>query len=186
MTKRIILVAGCVLALGLGVAACGDDDDETTAGGGTATTEQQAGQAAPGGEDVVALAQATPELSTLADAVVAADLVSTLQGEGPFTVFAPTNQAFNALGGTLQTLLKPANKEQLADVLTYHVVPGELQAADLRDGQRLETVQGQTLRVSVDGETVMINDAMVVTADVDASNGVVHVIDAVLTPPQQG
>ena len=174
MVKRHLALAGIVAVVGL--AACGDDDDAQPAGTGTM-------QEMTTGQDVVALAQGNRDLSTLVDAVTAADLATTLQGEGPFTVFAPTNQAFAAVGqDTLQSLLRPANKDQLTSVLTYHVVEGELKAADLRDGQTLETVQGQRLRVRVDGDTVRVGDARVVQADVDASNGVVHVIDEVLQP----
>jgi uncharacterized surface protein with fasciclin (FAS1) repeats len=115
--------------------------------------------------------------------VGAAKLVDTLKGEGPFTVFSPTNQAFATLGSQqLSELLQPENRDQLSGILTYHVVPGELTADRLEDGQKLETVQGETLTVSVSGGEVKVNDATVVQPDVDASNGVVHVIDGVLTP----
>jgi len=179
MLKRTFLLAACLLALGAGVAACGDDDDD--ANGGATTTEQaQEGQAAAG--NIVAVATKTPDLSTLVEAVEAAGLVETLEEPGPYTVFAPTNEAFEALGNTLDTLLEPANKEELAEILTYHVVPGELTASQLSDGQQLKTVQGDSLEVKIDGEEVTINGATVVTPDVEASNGVVHVIDEVLTP----
>lgn len=118
----------------------------------------------------------------------AADLVGTLQGEGPFTVFAPTNDAFAALPeGTLDSLLLTENKDQLAGVLTYHVVAGNVVSSDLSDGQVVTTVQGQKLTVSIMDGKVYITDAkggkaMVTQADVDASNGVVHVIDSVLLP----
>ena len=122
-------------------------------------------------------------VSTLVTAVSTAKLVDTLKGEGPFTVFAPTNAAFEKLGDEqVQSLLEPENRDQLTKVLTYHVVAGTLTAADLSDGQKLETVAGETLTVKVDGDTVMIGDASVVQPDVEASNGVVHVIDGVLTP----
>ena len=166
-------------------AACGDDDEDnagaTAAPAATATAEP----AAAAEQDIVALAQETPDLSTLVDAVGAADLGGTLQGEGPFTVFAPTNDAFAAVGqDTLDQLLAPAGKEQLTGVLTYHVVPGELTAADLEDGQRLDTVQGEQLRVRIRGDEVTVGGATVTQPDVDASNGVVHVIDGVLLPPE--
>ena len=184
MRKRRFAVLSCGVALALAVAACGgDDEEEATASGGGATTEQQQTQAQPAGKDIVTLAQETPELSTLVDAVTAADLAETLQGDGPYTVFAPTNEAFDAVGeDALAELLEPANKDQLADVLTYHVVEGELKAADLSDGQKLTTVQGGELTVSVEGDTVKVGDATVAMPDVDASNGVVHVIDTVLMP----
>lgn len=178
MLRRTLLLAGCLLALALGVAACGDDDDDETSG--AATTEQT--ESSEAGGNIVAVAAETPDLSTLVEAVTAAELVETLEEPGPYTVFAPTNEAFEALGGTLETLLEPANKEELAEILTYHVVPGELTAAELTDGQQLETVQGDSLEVKIDGEEVTVNGAAVVTPDVEASNGVVHVIDEVLTP----
>ena len=132
---------------------------------------------------IVETAVATDALSTLVAAVTAADLGETLSGDGPFTVFAPTNDAFGALpAGTVDTLLEPANREKLTSVLTFHVVAGKLLAADLSDGQTLTTVQGQTLTVNVDGATVTVNGVPVVQADVEASNGVVHVISGVLLP----
>ena len=126
-------------------------------------------------------------LTTLVSAVQAADLVETLSGPGPFTVFAPTNAAFSAVPeAALQSLLQPANKAQLQAVLTYHVVPGRLSASDLRDGQTLTTVNGETLTVTKADGMVMVGNASgmatVTQANVYASNGVAHVIDAVLMP----
>jgi uncharacterized surface protein with fasciclin (FAS1) repeats len=183
MSNRRLAVAMCGAVLALGVAACGDDDEESAGASGAAAAEQTAPAQEPAGEDIVALAQGNRDLSTLVDAVTAADLAATLQGQGPYTVFAPTNEAFDAVGmEALDELLKPENKQQLTDVLTYHVVEGELKAADLTDGQKLRTVQGGELEVAIDGATVKVGDATVVQADVDASNGVVHVIDTVLMP----
>jgi len=123
-------------------------------------------------------------LSTLVTAVKAADLASTLSGTGPFTVFAPTNDAFKNLPkGVLDELLKPANKQLLVKLLEYHVVSGEVVAADLKNGERVKTLEGQDVNVTISGSTVSINTAKVTQADVYASNGVVHVIDAVLIPP---
>ena len=114
----------------------------------------------------------------------AAGLVDTLEGPGPFTVFAPSNDAFSKLpAGVLANLLKPENKAQLIDVLTYHVVAGDVHAADLRDGEVVQTVEGKDVKVRVVGKYILINSAEVTTADVDAANGVVHIIDAVLLPP---
>ncbi|TCP39703.1 fasciclin domain-containing protein [Rhodovulum marinum] len=133
--------------------------------------------------DIVDIAASNDQFSTLVAAVTAADLVGTLKGDGPFTVFAPTNAAFDALPpGTVETLLKPENKDQLVKVLTYHVVPGAV-TSDQLAGQRLNvaTVQGQT--VHVDGtHGVRVNKARVTSADIMASNGVIHVIDKVLLP----
>ena len=182
--KRYLAIATIVPALALGAAACGGDDEgNESSGGGAATSQEQAPSTQQNAQDVVALAQDTPDLSTLVTAVSTAKLGDTLQGDGPFTVFAPTNAAFKELGDEqVQSLLEPENRDQLTQVLTYHVVPGTLTAADLSDGQKLETVAGETLTVKVDGGTVMVDDASVVQPDVEASNGVVHVIDGVLTP----
>ena len=177
MKKRMTVAVLCLAALALVAAGCGDDNKDTTTTAAPATTTQAASA------DIVGLAKATPDLSTLVAAVTAGDLATTLQGKGPFTVFAPTNQAFSDIQSTVDTLLKPANKADLQKVLTYHVVPGTYTAADLKDGQELTTVQGQKLTVSVNGSTVKVNDATVEKADVNASNGVVHVINKVLVPP---
>jgi len=136
--------------------------------------------------DIVDLAVATDFLSTLVAAVKAGDLVNVLKGEGPYTVFAPTNDAFAALpAGTVDHLLKPENKAQLVSVLTYHVVPGIVKSTDLSDGQMATTVQGSDIAVKINKNGVMINQAKVTTADIMASNGVVHVIDQVILPPSK-
>jgi len=144
---------------------------------------------APGTKTIVELAVATPDLSTLVTALKAGDLVDTLSGPGPFTVFAPTNEAFAALpAGTVANLLKPENKAALVDVLTYHVVSvGAVFSKDIINGEIFPTVEGKTLTATLRGlfkNTVFINDAKVTTADVAASNGVVHIIDKVLLPPK--
>ena len=136
--------------------------------------------------NIVEVASETDNLSTLVAAVQAAELVETLSGEGPFTVFAPTNEAFEALpDGTLESLLEPENRDMLVDILTYHVVSGEVMSGDLSDGMMPETVQGSQISVSISDGNVSINDANVVAADVEASNGVVHVIDSVIMPPEE-
>lgn len=133
-------------------------------------------------DHIVDVASADPDFSTLVAAVVAAELDDDLSGTGPFTVFAPTNDAFNALpDGVVSYLLTDAGKPALIEVLLYHVVAGEYEAADLSDGDTLTTLQGGTLDVQIDG-TVMINDATVTTADISADNGVIHEIDTVLVP----
>lgn len=135
--------------------------------------------------DIVDTAVGAGQFETLAAALGAAGLVDTLKGDGPFTVFAPTDAAFAKLpDGTVETLLKPENKDQLVGILTYHVVPGKVMAADVVKITEAETVNGAEIKVSVDGDTVMINDATVTAADVGASNGVIHVIDTVLLPPE--
>ena len=134
-------------------------------------------------KNIVENAAGSADHTTLVAAVKAAGLAETLSGAGPFTVFAPTNEAFAKLpAGAVDNLLKPEMKKDLTGVLTYHVVPGALKAADLKDGQKLKTVQGQELTVSVKNGKVMINGANVTIADVVSSNGVTHVIDAVLMP----
>ncbi|ROU01012.1 fasciclin domain-containing protein [Histidinibacterium lentulum] len=134
--------------------------------------------------DIVDTAVEAGSFSTLVTAVDAAGLVETLKGEGPFTVFAPTDDAFAALPeGTVEGLLE--DTDALTSVLTYHVVAGSVMSGDLSDGMTAETVNGAEITISIDGDTVMVNDATVVTADIEASNGVIHVIDGVLLPPAE-
>ena len=137
-------------------------------------------------KDIVDTAVADGRFTTLVAAVEAAGLVETLKGEGPFTVFAPTDEAFAALpAGTLDTLLKPENKQQLVDILTYHVVPGKVMAADVTGLTEAPTVLGKDISVKVEDGKVFLNDnVQVILTDVETSNGVIHVIDAVLLPPQ--
>lgn len=136
-------------------------------------------------ETIVAVASESASFTTLAQAIEAAGLAETLAGEGPYTVFAPTDEAFAALPeGTLDTLLQPENQETLTQILTYHVIPAEVMAADVTAGE-VETVAGSPLDVTVDDATgdVMVNGANVVQTDISASNGVIHAIDEVLLPP---
>ncbi len=134
--------------------------------------------------DIVELAASTDFLSTLVAAVKAGDLVDVLKGDGPFTVFAPTNEAFAKLpAGTVENLLKPENKEKLIAVLTYHVVPGKILSSDLKNGQKAKTVEGSEITVTLKDGKAMINNATVTSADIMADNGVVHVIDTVILPP---
>lgn len=136
------------------------------------------------GKDIVDIAVEAGSFGTLVAAVQAADLVETLKGEGPFTVFAPTDEAFAALpAGTVENLLKPENRAQLVAVLTYHVVPGKVMSGDLSNGMTAATVQGANVTIMTEGG-VKVNGANVVTADIEASNGVIHVIDQVILPPQ--
>jgi len=129
---------------------------------------------------------AAPEFETLVAALTAADLVDVLSGDGPFTVFAPTNAAFDKLPpGTVESLLQPENKQALIDILTYHVVPGKILSTDLSDGQEATTLQGDVVVVTIADGTVKINEATVSTPDVEASNGVIHIIDSVLIPPNE-
>jgi uncharacterized surface protein with fasciclin (FAS1) repeats len=134
-------------------------------------------------KDVVDTAVAAGNFTTLVAAVQAAGLVDTLKGAGPFTVFAPTDDAFAALpAGTVEDLLKPENKEKLTKILTYHVVPGKVMSTDLTNGMKAATVEGAEVTITTEGG-VKVNDANVTTADIEATNGVIHVIDAVILPP---
>lgn len=132
--------------------------------------------------DIVDTAANAGSFSTLLAAAEAAGLVDTLKGDGPFTVFAPTDAAFAALPeGTVESLLMEENRAQLVEILTYHVVPGAVMSTDLSDGMMATTVQGGDLMIDLDNG-VMVNNATVVAADIEASNGVIHVIDAVIIP----
>lgn len=161
------------------LAACGSDGNDAAD-----TTEVPAEEAAEAAEvgTIVDVAVANGSFETLVAAVTAADLAETLSGEGPFTVFAPTDDAFAALPeGLVAALLLPENKDTLAKILTYHVVAGQVMAADVTDGD-VATVEGQTVALSTEGG-VTVNGANVIIADVPASNGVIHAIDAVILPP---
>ena len=189
-TRTTAVVA--LLAVGSLIAAACSDDETTTSTNDSPTTEAPTTTARPGGSDaasetIVEVAAGNPDFSTLVSAVQAAGLAETLSGEGPFTVFAPTNEAFAKLpAATLQSLLEPANQETLTKILTYHVVAAEVMAADVEPGE-VVTVEGQPFTIEVEGTDVFIVDgkggrAQVVTTDIEASNGVIHVIDSVLVP----
>ena len=180
--SRKIFAAGLASSL-LFLAACGDDEETTEATtAATAAAETPAVTDAPAAAgDIVVVASSLPDFSTLVAAIAAAGLVETLQGPGPFTVFAPTNEAFAALpAGLVDALLLPENKDALVQILTYHVVDGKVMAAEVVAGD-VPTVQGTNLTITTDGG-VKIFDANVVQTDVVASNGVIHVIDQVLVP----
>ena len=132
--------------------------------------------------DIVDTAVGAGNFTTLVAAVQAAGLVDTLKGDGPFTVFAPTDEAFAALpAGTVEDLLKPENKDKLVSILTYHVVPGKVMSGDLTEGMKAATVQGGEVTITLDGGAKG-DEANVTTADIEATNGVIHVIDAVIMP----
>ena len=184
---RRTAIAVVAVAAALTLSACSSSSDEATTAESSAAVEESAiaeademvGETSPG--TIVEVASANPDFSTLVAAVSAAGLVETLSGEGPFTVFAPTNEAFAALpAGVLDALLLPENKDALVKILTYHVVPGTVLAADITDGD-VATVEGQNVTLST-ANGVTVNGATVITADVLADNGVIHVIDAVLVP----
>ena len=153
---------------------------------GFSTSANAGGHMDAGPGDIVEVASGAGSFNTLVAAVQAAGLVEALQGDGPLTVFAPTDEAFAALPeGTLDSLLKPENKDQLAAILLYHVVPGKVMSSDLSGTVNAETLQGSTVEVVASASGVTVNGANVVTADVAASNGVIHVIDAVILPPAE-
>lgn len=134
-------------------------------------------------KDIVDTAAGAGSFNTLVAAVKAADLVDTLKSAGPFTVFAPTDEAFGKLpAGTVESLLKPENKEKLQAILLYHVVPGEVSAADVVTLSSAKTASDMDLAIVVDGQTVMVNKARVIQADIMTSNGIIHVIDTVMLP----
>lgn len=204
-------LVGAVMAMSLLAATgCGDDEDTSasTSGDTAAATADDAmtsddamakedgvmvgGAAMVPSKDIVENASAADNVTTLVDLVKKADLVETLQGEGPFTVFGPTNDAFGKLDpATVKSLQEPANKDQLAAILTYHVIPGKYAAADLtklaEDGETLKTVQGEKLTPKLKDGDLVIEDAQgnevgVETADAMSSNGVTHIVDSVLMP----
>jgi uncharacterized surface protein with fasciclin (FAS1) repeats len=180
-----IAAAGGIAAL-LFLSGCSSDSDEatsaTTSAAAPAASEMasESAMAEPG--TIVEVASANEDFETLVAAVTAAGLAETLSGEGPFTVFAPTDEAFEALPeGVLDALLLPENKDALTSILTYHVLGDEVMAADVTAGD-VETLEGSTIAITTD-DGVKVNEATVIATDVDASNGVIHVIDAVLVPP---
>jgi len=134
-------------------------------------------------KDIVETASSAGNFTSLCTAVEAAGLVETLQGEGPFTVFAPNDEAFSKLEAeTIEALLNPANKDKLTAILTYHVVPGKVMAADVIEMSEAQTVNGTPLSINVEGDTVMIDEATIIKTDIECSNGVIHVIDSVVIP----
>ena len=165
-SKLMLVAAGCVMALASfqsAQAGCGTCD-----------------------KTIVENAVKLEGFETLVKAAKAAGLVETLSGKGPFTVFAPTDEAFAKLPkGTIETLLKPENKDKLVAILKYHVVPGKVMAKDVVNLKKGKTVEGSDIKIKVKEGKVMINKALVAKADVACSNGVIHVIDSVILPPQK-
>lgn len=168
----------------LGMVACGGEvAQEPPATADTASASMSPAPAEQPSSNILQTAAAAGSFSTLAAAIKAAGLEETLSGPGPFTVFAPTDEAFAKLpAGTVDSLLKPENKAKLVAVLTYHVVPGTVLAKDVLSSAKLKTVQGQDLSIRIDGSDVSVDGAKVVKTDVMASNGVIHVIDSVVLP----
>ncbi|MDF3066753.1 MAG: Immunogenic protein precursor [Polyangiaceae bacterium] len=168
----------------LSAAACGGEKaQEPPATPDSAMAESSPPPAAESTSNILQTAAAAGSFSTLSAAIKAAGLEETLSGPGPFTVFAPTDDAFAKLpAGTVDNLLKPENKAKLVAVLTYHVVPGNMMAKDVVASTKLKSVQGQDLSVVVQGSNVTVDGAKVVKTDIAASNGVIHVLDTVLMP----
>lgn len=181
------VIAVLVIAIGafLFFANNGEDEEETTEQPTTSEQQTDETEATEPAQNIVEVASGDPQFSTLVAAIEAAGLVETLSGEGPFTVFAPTDDAFaNALEALDLTAEELLAREDLADILTYHVVAGEVLAADVveLDGQDVETVNGQNVSIRVEDGAVYVDDAQVVATDIETSNGVIHVIDTVLLP----
>ena len=197
MQKKYLTLLVAIPLMAFTIIACGDSttsQSSTTDSGTVASTDAAPASNTESGimvgganmvpsKNIVENAAGSSDHTTLVAAVKAAGLAETLSGAGPFTVFAPTNTAFEKLpAGTVDNLLKPEMKGDLTSVLTYHVVAGAFKAADLTDGQKIKTVQGQDLTVSIKDGAVMINGATVTIPNVVSSNGVTHVIDGVLLP----
>ena len=187
--KRLCVIG--LLAVALPLAACASTPNETVADGATGTESSETAQpettqpeVAQADATVVDVAVDSDSFQTLTAAIQAAGLEETLQGAGPFTVFAPTDEAFAALPeGAVEELLLPENRDRLVQILTYHVVPGAVASSDILPGE-VATVEGTSVNLIVQDGTVQVNEATVIQADVPASNGVIHVIDSVLIPAE--
>ena len=185
MKTQIRIIAATAAALL--AAACQKSETTTAATAEEGSVPVHAGQSAVVDDvsqpDIVKVAAASPDHTTLVAAVQAAELVDTLSNPGPFTVFAPTNAAFDKLpAGTVEDLLKPENKDQLSDILQYHVLIGGYPAERLNDGATIGTAGGPAVKISVENGKVVVNGSATVIGTVDASNGIVHVVDGVLLP----
>jgi uncharacterized surface protein with fasciclin (FAS1) repeats len=202
------MITGIALALATGVAACGgasEQMEDPNMAGPPATPApmpepaapvapvepppaEPVAEAPPAKPDLLAMAEQAGEFTTLLAAINAADLATTLKGEGPYTVFAPNDEAFKKVKkADLDAWMKPENKEKLAQMLTYHVVPGKVMAAEVKemDKKSAKTVNGKEVKVTVKGDDVMLDGkAKILKTDVEAGNGVIHVIDTVLVPPK--
>jgi len=192
--QNILIAVGVIVVLGVvAITFMGSDTVEPepvvvapTEMDETSANPQEDREMAEAEPDIVDTAMAADDFNTLVAAVAAAGLVDTLKGPGPFTVFAPTDAAFADLpAGTVDTLLMPENQTDLANILTYHVVPSAVLSTGLSDGMEVVTVNGEILTIGVTDAGVTVNGANVVTADIQTSNGVIHVIDSVLLPPTE-
>ena len=177
--RNLVFLLAFIIGGTLLLTGCGDSTAPTP-------DEPEPEQPADQAKDIVDTAVAADGFQTLVAAVKAAGLVDTLKGEGPFTVFAPTDEAFGKLpAGTLDDLLKPENKEKLTAILTYHVVPGKVLAADVVNLKSAKTVQGAEVAIVVENGKVKVDEANVTATDIDCTNGVIHVIDAVILPKSE-
>lgn len=175
----LTLVSLTAVAVGLTYPATADADQNPLASQSSAIKVAQTSEG-----NIVEIATAAGSFKTLTAALEATGLAEVLSQKGPFTVFAPTDEAFAALPkGTVEELLKPENKNKLVEILTYHVIPGKVTSSDLKAGQ-VETVEGSPVTIEL-GKAVKVNDATVIRSDIEASNGVIHVIDQVILPPEQ-
>lgn len=183
-TRQYLGITAAVVTLSLGAAACSSDgiDDAGKKDSTETTTTTTSPATDTSTQTIVEVASANSDFATLVSAVEVAGLVDTLSGTGPFTVFAPTNEAFSEIpAADLDAIL--ADKAKLTAILTYHVVPGKVLAADLKPQQKVATVQGGEVDIEVSGGKATINGCNIVKTDIAASNGVIHVIDCVITPP---
>jgi uncharacterized surface protein with fasciclin (FAS1) repeats len=175
-TRYIVAIVAALMVVPLVIAACGSTSDEAEAPSPTPSPTMSL-------KDIVDTAVEAGSFTTLVTAVQAAGLEETLRGEGPYTVFAPTDDAFAAVPQETLDALLADPEGALTDVLTYHVVPGKVMSTDLSDGMQAETVNGETLEITIEDDgTVKVNGATVITADIETANGVIHVIDTVLVP----
>ncbi|QEG37453.1 fasciclin domain-containing protein [Bythopirellula goksoeyrii] len=180
LKHSIVSTVACSLLVAPSLVNAGEHCSQSTAQAGHVQTVAYTKEAKM---DIVDTAVSAGSFTKLAAALQAAGLVETLKGEGPFTVFAPTDEAFSKLpAGTVESLLKPESKEKLTGILTYHVVPGKVMAADVVKLQNAKTVQGSDVDIKVEDGKVMVDGANVVKTDIECSNGVIHVIDAVILP----
>lgn len=183
MQKKFLTLSAAVILISATFVACNNKSEKKPVEDTTTVKQESIEPNTDIPKDVIDVAAGSADHTTLVAAITTAGLVETLKGAGPFTVFAPTNAAFTALpAGTVESLLTPEKKADLTNILTYHVVAGAVKAADLKDGQKVKTLQGGELTVSIKEGNVMINGATVTAADLASSNGVIHVINTVLMP----
>ena len=182
--RHVVLLSAFIVGVPFLFSGCGSEPAPPENGEQPEQAAEQSADTAETPKDIMDTAVASGDFKTLVAAVQAAGLVDTLKGDGPFTVFAPTDAAFDTLpAGTLDELLKPENKDKLTAILTYHVVPGKVMAAEVVGMDAAETVQGAEVAIRAEGGSVKVNDANVTATDIECSNGVIHVIDTVILPP---